>query len=106
MTALEGALLSTLAGVPFGVAASFAAWFIIFRCLVPKIRFSAHINKLPPYDPKVGVRYRIKFKNVGQRAAIDVDVYSRLRVRCLSHAPEFSDTWTVVTLNSDIMREP
>jgi len=106
VSAIEGALLSTLVGVPFGIAASFAAWFIVFRVVVPKFRFSEQINKLPGLYPGEAPRYRVKFKNVGRRNAIDVDVFSRLRVRNLSHKPEFLDTWTIVTLSSDTTHEP
>jgi hypothetical protein len=106
VTALEGALLSTLVGVPFGVAASFAAWYIVSRWIVPAITFSDRISKLPPLGPNVGCRYRIKFKNVGRRGVIDVDISTRLRIRCLSGHPEFSKTWTIVTLATDTMHEP
>lgn len=105
-TALQGALLSTLVGVPFGVAASFAAWYIVFRGFVPKFTFSGQLNKVPGLAPGEPPRYRVKFINVGRRDAIDVDVYSRLRVRNLSHRPEYLDTWTIVTLSSDTTHEP
>jgi len=106
MTALEGALLSTLVGVPFGIAASFAAWYIVFRGFVPKFKFSDEINKVPGLVAGEPPRYRVKFINVGWRDAIDVDVYSRLRIRNLSQVPEYLNTWTIVTLSSDTTHEP
>jgi hypothetical protein len=103
---LQGALLSTLVGVPFGIAASFAAWFIVFRGFVPKFIFSEQISEIPGVSPEETPQYRIKIKNIGRRNAIDVDVFSRLRVRNLLHRPEFSATWTIVTLTSDTTHEP
>ena len=104
--ALQGALLSTFVGVPFGIAASFVAWFIVFRFLVPKFKFSDQISKIPGASPDDAAGYRVKFKNVGRRNTIDVEVHSRLRVRNLSHRAEFSKTWTIVTLSSDTTHEP
>lgn len=106
MTGLQGALLSTLVGVPFGVAASFVAWYIVFRVIVPKFHFSQEINKVPGLAAGEPWRYRVKFINLGRRDAIDVEVYSRLRVRNLSLRPEYLKTWTIVTLNSDTTHEP
>jgi hypothetical protein len=106
MSALQGAFLSTLVGVPFGIAASIVAWFIVFRVIVPKFKFSEQINKIPSVNQGEMPRYRVKLKNVGRRNTIDVDVFARLRVRNLSQRPEFSRTWTIVTLSSDTTHEP
>lgn len=106
MDAVEGALLSTLVGVPFGIAASFLAWFIVFRGFVPKFTFSAQVAKLPSVNPLEGDRYRIKFKNIGRRNAIDVDVYARLRIRNIRKLPDLSNVWTIVTLSTDTTHVP
>jgi hypothetical protein len=106
LTAIQGALLSTLVGVPFGVAASFIAWWIVFRVLVPRFEFAEHVNEVPGLVEGEPSRYRIKFANVGRRDAIDVEVFSRLRIRNLSLRPEYLNTWTIVSLQSDTTREP
>ncbi len=106
MSAIQGAFLSMLVGVPFGIATSFIAWFIVFRGIVPNFNFSQQINKIAGVNQGEMPRYRVKLKNVGRRNTIDVDVFARLRVRNLSQRPEFSGTWTIVTLSSDTTHEP
>lgn len=106
---LSGALFGSLVGIPFGVLASFLAWMIVFRWIVPSISFSEVISKVPPVTYAKAIkdpRYRIKFLNIGRRGIVDVEVMTRLRVRCLSGNQDFANTWCMVTLKTDTMREP
>lgn len=106
---LSGALLGSIVGFPFGILASFIAWMIVFRWIVPSICFSELISKVPPavYAREINTpRYRIKFMNTGRRGIVDVEVMTRLRVRCLSGNQVFANTWSMVTLRTDTMREP
>jgi hypothetical protein len=106
---LSGALFGSLVGFPFGVLASFIAWMIVFRWIVPSIVFSKVISKVPPLTYAKTIkepRYKIKFLNIGRRGIVDVEVMTRLRVRCLSGNQDFANTWTMVTLRTDTMREP
>lgn len=106
---LGGALFGSLIGLPFGVLASFLAWMIVFRWIVPSISFSEVISKVPPVIHAKAVkkpRYRIKFINAGRRGIVDVEVMTRLRIRCLSGSQDFANTWSMVTIRTDTMREP
>ncbi len=88
-----------------GVITSIVGWFILFRMLVPKFKFSSKINKIL-YSSGENAVYRIKFKNVGQRNAIDIEVFVRLRVRNLSQTPGFKLTWTIITLHTNTNHIP
>jgi len=88
-----------------GVITSIIGWFILFRMLVPKFKFSNKINKIL-YSSGENPVYRIKFKNVGQRNAIDIEVFVRLRVRNLSQTPRFKLTWTIITLHTNTNHIP
>lgn len=106
---LSGALFGSIIGFPFGILASFLAWMIVFRWIVPSICFSEMISMVPPAVYARAIkkpRYRIKFMNTGRRGIVDVEVMTRLRVRCLSGNQDFANTWSMVTLRTDTMREP
>lgn len=71
-------------GIPLGVLASFVAWWIITRLVVPKVEFSPDISRTRYNGNLSGLNYRIKFKNCGRRDIIDVQVSVLVRVKGLS----------------------
>lgn len=91
-------LLSTLIGIPLGILSSLAAWWILFRYIVPKIEFSPHISKY--HFENLGTRYRIKFRNIGKRGIIDIEVFPILRIKGLN--PELPDNWLNITLTTSL----
>lgn len=62
--------------------------------IVPKIEFANDISKLPDNEGGASWRYRIKFKNTGSRALVDVQVIARLSIKGLTHPKN----WTNITL--------
>ncbi|PIP37990.1 MAG: hypothetical protein COX19_15090 [Desulfobacterales bacterium CG23_combo_of_CG06-09_8_20_14_all_51_8] len=91
-------LVSILIGIPLGILSSLAAWWILFRYIVPKIEFSPHISKY--YFKNLGTRYRIKFRNIGKRGIIDIEVFPILRIKGLN--PELPDNWLNITLTTSL----
>lgn len=65
--------------VALGLATSFVFFYWQFHLVVPRVRFSDKISKLPAGD--VGNRYRVKYENCGSRAMIEVTLMARLRVK-------------------------
>jgi hypothetical protein len=66
-------------GIPMGIATSFIAWLIVFRCIVPHVGFAAKISKIGSPRP----RLRLKICNDGHRHILDCEVMAELRVRGL-----------------------
>lgn len=91
-------LLSTLIGIPLGILSSLVAWWVLFRFIVPRIEFSPHISKY--HFKNLGTRYRIKFRNIGKRGIIDVEVFPILRIKGLN--PELPDNWLNITLTTSL----
>lgn len=84
-----------------GVLASYFVWWLTFKYLTPKIKFTDSISKLPTNENNSGFRYRFKFENCGSRNMIDVDVIVRLRIRGLR--PNFGNNWEVIYLPTSSM---
>lgn len=74
-------MFDLLSGLVLGVASSFIAWWIIFRKIVPQIEFSPFISSRPQRKNPERRSYRIKFKNMGRRAIIGVEVFARLTIK-------------------------
>lgn len=77
-------LIGLFAGFITGFVSSFLVWLLLTRIMVPRIRFSQAISKMPisrTKEDKSGIRYRFKIENAGRRDAIDVEIIARLSVR-------------------------
>lgn len=72
-------LISNLIGLFIGLGTSFFSWWVLYHKIVPEVKFADFISKIPK-KTLPGCRYRIKFKNVGKRAILDVHVIARLVV--------------------------
>lgn len=91
-------------GVPLGVLASFAAWWIVTHWLVPAVEFSPHISRNEYSGNASGINHRVKFKNIGKREIIDLEVFAELRVKGLN--PSLPGTIEVARLVIDDARMP
>jgi hypothetical protein len=71
-------LISNFLGFILGIIASFISWWILFRVLRPKIKFSDSIGKR---KSKAGYSvYRVKMVNISRRRAIDLEIYARVKL--------------------------
>lgn len=76
-------VISLVVGIPLGILASLAAWYILFHCVVPEIRFSPYISKINSDDGS-NFKYRIKLENTGRRSIIDMELIAILRIKGIS----------------------
>lgn len=92
-------LVSVLVGLPIGIVASLAAWWVLYHGLSPVVRFSESISKEPvspaDYD-RTGNAYYVKLENAGTRPIIDVEIRAQLRLRGLGRDPDTS--WRIEDL--------
>jgi hypothetical protein len=72
-----------LAGGIVGFITSFLVWWFTTRKIVPKIRFSDKISKMPDDNNPSGYTYKVRFKNIGTRDIIDISIYGLLRIKGL-----------------------
>lgn len=79
-------VLGLVLGMLFGVVASLAAWWILYRGVVPKIGWSTGICRTPGSQ----LEYRVKFGNLGRRDVVDVNVKCTMRIRNLDCLPQGS----------------
>jgi hypothetical protein len=77
-------MLLTLLGAGFGICASFIAWYIAQRVIVPKVEFLPEISKNKSDYFSNGYSYRFKFYNRGKRDIIDMSVFAEV---CIKQAP-------------------
>jgi hypothetical protein len=84
---LQGTMLRVLIGVPFGIFASFAAWWLVFNWFTPKIEFSNFISAVPSSASPQRRSYRVKFRNGGRRAILDLEVSARLYLPSVNARP-------------------
>jgi len=91
-------VLSNFLGIITGILSSLVTWWLLFHGLVPRIKFSEFISKLPLTENPSKFKYRFKFENVGPRALIDAQIQARLSIKGL----QFENSWTVfkLTFNS------
>lgn len=79
MSKISELIISNAIGLVLGLGTSFFSWWVLFHKIVPKIEFCPYISKIPR-GKDGGFSYRIKFKNTGKRAIIDVQCTARLVV--------------------------
>ena len=107
---------SQIIGFLFGLATSFASWWVLFHYLSPKIRFADQILKKPVKVDAENIlphKYLIRFANVGNRVIYEVNVkamtcingrYSNLTIYGYDEYPIFAMrssktrqiTWTLL----------
>ena len=71
---------SILIGIFIGIVTNLVAWWILFHYIIPEIRFSSSISKIPTKENNLGYKYRFKLQNIGKRSIIDVEVIARVRI--------------------------
>ena len=64
-----------IAGVPVGVLTSLFSWWLLWRVLSPKGKFSELIAASPDPSHKGKTRYRAKFLCTGRRPMMDVQFH-------------------------------
>lgn len=79
-----------------GVGTSFLVWYITFKLLVPKFKFSENISKSVTEENPSGFRFRFKFENTGCRNIIDTEIIVKLRIRGLDNRRP--QNWEVIYL--------
>lgn len=109
MTSLEQVLSNPLVaqvlGLVVGLLTSFFSWWVLFHWIAPVLSLSPYISKTTdkslPEDAAdaSGVRYRLKYINIGRRAIVDLEIRAFIRIKGLDQAI----SWTVFDLrmNSD-----
>lgn len=70
-------------GIFTGVFTSLAAWYILFHILISQIEFLPSVYKCRTEDFPFQWKYRIKFKNIGYRDALDLDLVAKIRIKNL-----------------------
>lgn len=86
-------------GFILGIATNLLTWWILSHLVVPHIRFSPQISKTranKTQDDRSGYKYRIKIENSGRRAAIDVEIIARLRIKGIGSFPRTN--WHIVNI--------
>ena len=78
---------SILIGLFIGIATNLTAWWILFHYIVPEIRFSPLLSKIPTNENNSGYKYRFKLQNVGKRSIIDVEIFARVNIKGLGDFP-------------------
>ncbi|MDT3738220.1 MAG: hypothetical protein RO257_01825 [Candidatus Kapabacteria bacterium] len=69
-------ILSTI----IGMLSSYLVWYLIYKLLVPRIRFSDKISKMESIDSKSKYKYRIKLENSGYRDIIDINISAKFSI--------------------------
>lgn len=88
--------LELVLGIVIGLVTNFAVWALLFHGMVPRIRFSNDISKIPmpkSDDDKSGSRYRFRIENAGHRDIIDIELAARLSFKGIR-----SGTWNTIYL--------
>jgi hypothetical protein len=89
-------ILLQLISMGVGIAASLTAWLILFHVLRPRLEFSTAISRIVAEDEVGGFAYRVKLRNPGFHAVIDVTYAAKLRIRGLN--PGAPRNWEVTYL--------
>lgn len=63
-----------------GLIASYLLWHLLNKIKVPFIEFKSIICKSPSAGNLCGSEYWVGFRNVGERAIIDLEIIAKLRV--------------------------
>ena len=85
---------SIVVNVLISLATAFTFFYWQLQIVVPKVRFSKQISKLPRETG--GFRYRVKIENCGRRDMIDIELYARFRVKGLR--VDFPGNWHGITI--------
>jgi hypothetical protein len=88
-----------LFGFVLGIATNLLSWWILSHLIVPRISFSPQISKTRTHKTQgdqSGYKYRVKIENSGRRAAIDVEIIARLRVKGIGGFPKTN--WHIVNI--------
>jgi len=64
-----------------GIIGSLLSWYILFHILVPQVKFSNKISRVPIASNPYKYRYRIKMANYGKRDIIDLEIFIILRLK-------------------------
>ena len=92
MTEIFGPILI---GIFIGIVTNLIAWWILFHYIVPEIKFSPSISKIPTKENNSGYKYRFKLQNVGKRSIIDVEVIASVKLKGFG---DFSDNFRIVNI--------
>jgi len=92
---IDWTLIGSIVGnVVISLSTAFAFFYWQLQIVVPKVRFSKQISKLPRETG--GFRYRVKIENCGRRDMIDIELFARFRVKGLR--PDFPGNWHGLTI--------
>jgi len=89
-------IINIIVSVITGIIASYTIWYLVTKCLVPKLNFSGFVSKLRTDENASGFKYRFKFENAGRRNIIDLEVIARFRTRGLHN--DLPHNWEVIYL--------
>lgn len=70
-----------IVGVPLGAFASFMAWFLVTRLLVPSLDWSDEISVTEHPSERGRLQYRIKVRNAGRRDVINLQIVASIKIR-------------------------
>lgn len=87
--------INNLIGFGLGVLASWIVWFVVSRCIVPRIEFSKYLSRTQP-NYQDNPLYRFRLRNKGRRQIIDIDIFFRIRIKGIN--PRFPDTWEIIRI--------
>jgi hypothetical protein len=87
-----------------GFAASYLLWYYLNKIKVPVIEFKPSIFKSPTAENLCGWKYRAKFRNEGGRAALDLEIVAKLRIRGLY--PSRPERWHAIYVPIEDPRIP
>lgn len=87
--------INNLIGFGLGVLASWIVWFVVSRCIVPRIEFSKYLSRTQP-NYQDNPLYRFRLRNKGRRQVIDIDIFFRIRIKGIN--PRFPDTWEIIRI--------
>ena len=97
-------MIGLLIGIPIGIFTSIAAWYVLFHVISPHVEFLPSVFKSHTSENPSGWKYRVKLRNTGNRAIVDMEIVAKVRIRGLSHQrPNF---WRAVYVPIDDSRIP
>ncbi|MBM3237029.1 hypothetical protein FJZ31_12125 [Candidatus Poribacteria bacterium] len=91
-------------GFILGIIASFFAWLIVSRFIIPSLIFFPNIYKEISDENPSGYRYLIRFKNKGSRNIIDLELIAKLRIKGLYEHKK--SAWKAIYIPIDDNRIP
>jgi hypothetical protein len=97
-------MIELLSGFLIGIMSSFLVWYLLYRRLVPSLEFSPKVYREKSDENPSGYVYRIRFRNIGKRTLIDIELFAKLRIQGIS--PLKSTYWRAIYLPIDDPRIP